>query len=697
MNWRDYFACAAAEELHLEKANPYHDSLGRFTTADGSSDGDGKSSGGPRRMNLMGVKAPFNKLPLGKQMQIVKTAIASNKGKDSIGMSRLMYNVSQLTGQHPDAELAKGVAKTLATLNQRGHLNVESKEVPLTDKDGKIVLRKLEDRVFTGDSKKDYEANIVKRSELSLNLTPAGKIGIKAEDIKQTGDITRPAKYDIDPNSPTGKFLEMRRKEYGDTTTAVMGRYFSAKPKAPEMTHGYTDKKVAELDAARNAAKSAMDSAAKKFGEDSKEYQAARKDFNIADHKAHVGQYLNANRAIREVVHADKEFFDATSSVNGIIGAMTGNQSMLANSRLHEGYNKEYPHSKTLEHFNVKNAAFKPYFANTMTGAAGTLTVEDFKGLGTKGAATPKDVLKEAAKKLFTPGTYGSNIHGATFVSQATGKLSLASGGAKGAAKVLEESGMSPELAVKTASKMAENFKSSPLVNFNQSFRELITQAPEGFVYRNPMSGFDMTFDKYSRNKYEEQVTASGSTRRVLVKDKEGNAASLSRSVTLKSSEGKQITARLPYVNVERTSRQTGSGAAALFVQNWDAAIITQLGTSLKSPHTLHDAIAIKKGQEAALHKEVAKAYNQLAKLDPIGNLAKQMEDFVTKQAAKRNPNPTSKEKKALEAHIRRIRQSLLKVRNATRNQGQAPFTSHDQHNLGNVNVSDKNEHFEKE
>jgi len=693
LDWRSYFTTNNSEEFHVEKANPYHDALGRFTTGEGAVGGG--SAKGATRVNQMGIKAPFNKLPLGKQMQIVKTAIASNKGKGTIGLSRIMYNVSQLTGQHPGADLAKGVAKTIETLNNRGHISIKSEEIPLTDKNGHIVLRKLEDRVFTGDARKDFEANVVTRKSVNISLTPAGTVGIKGMDIKHTGDITRPAKYETEANTPAGKFLEQRRETYKDTATAVMGRYFSSNKLAPEMTHKYTDKKVEELNKARNAAKAALDKTTK--GSD--EWKKALRDFSTADHKAQVGAYLNANRAIREVAHKDKEFFDATSSVNGIIGAMTGNQSMLANSRLHEGYNKEYPHSKTLEHFGIK-AAFKPYFANTMSGAAGTLTVADFKGIGTKGAESPKDVLKEAAKKLFTPGTYGSNIHGALYEVKTgphAGTLAPASGGTKGAAKVLEESGMSRALAISTAAKMAENFKSSPLVNFNQSFRQLIAHAPEGFVYENPMSGFKMSFDKYSRNKYEEQLSPSGKPVMKLVKNKDGGTVALSRTQKITGEDGSTINLRIPYVNDLRAGRQTNSGAAALFVQNWDAAIITQLGTDLKSAHTLHDAIGIKKGQEKDLHRYVANAYNKLAKLDPIGNLAKQIIAEHKRQFKITTPKPTTRDLKKLASYIRAIQSSLLNVRNSTRNPGQPEFTNHNQHNLGNVNVPPTNEHFEKE
>lgn len=719
MSWREYFTVEVP--TLIEKMNPYHDELGRFTSGDGAASGKdrGESSrnqsgkpqsgakpqastkGGPRRSNLMNIKEEFSKLPQGTQFQVIRNAIESQKiqvGKDkSLNMSRLMYTVSQLTGQHPDKELAEGVTKTLARMNKAGLLNVKHEEVPLVDKNGTVVLRKLEDRVFTGDPKKDYEANVVTRTQLAVSLSSRGQAGAKSFDIQHTGEITRPAKYDIDPESAAGKFLLQRREEYADTRVAVMGRYFSSNKNAPEMTHSYDKEKVERLSAARTAAKENFDKVAAKYPKDSKEYKEARKDFNTADHKYTVGQSLHDTRGIRDVIHKDKEFYDATSSVNGIIGTMTGNQSMLMNSRLAPGYDKEYPHSATLAKVaGIKDGAFKPYFANTLTGAAGTLQPDDFKGLGTKGAASAKDVLKDASKALFTPGTYGSNVHGATYESKISGLTQLASGGAKNAAKLLEESGMKHDLAVKTASKMAENFKSSPLVQFNQSFRELVSEAPEGFVYKNPMSGFDMTFDKYSRNKLEEVVTDRGPRTRIA-KDKDGNPIQLSKSIRLTTTEGKTVDARVPYVQQLRDSGKTGSGAAALFIQNWDAAIITELGREMKSAHTLHDAIGIKKGQATKLHEQVAKAYNKVAKADPIGDLGRQIAKHVQREFERQHPKPTPAQKRSIERKLQSIRNSVLKIRNSTRNPGQPAFTSHDQNNLANVNVKPDNAHFEKE
>jgi hypothetical protein len=742
MDWRTYFTIEVVDshpdELLIEKANPYRDELGRFASAD-----SGGPKNTPQRTNLMKIRKPLKDLRGPELQTIVKNAIASNKGRENISMSKLMYNVTQLTGYHPGSELAGAIAKTLHEMDKRGLIKVSSKEMPVTDKHGNFVMKKPKDDAdLTGHMNKDFMENVLKRQEVSVKLTSMQ--GAKAYAIKHSGSITRPDKYDVPADTLAGKFLEQRRGEYKDTTTAVMGRYFSSYPGAPEMTHKYDDKKMEKIDKALGHAKTAWEAQQKanpdytklvKGTPEHRAYYTARNDFINAIHTKQVGEYLRANRISREAQFtSDKapkgkmDFYDGTSSVNGIIGAMTGNQSMLQNSRLHEGYKnadksaqlQKYPHTETLNKIGAiglkgealakynkeplgDSGAFKPYFANTLSGARGTLTADDFKGIGSKGSLSPKEVIKEAAKKLFTPGTYGSNVHGSTYEVRSgpnQGQQGVASGGAKNAVKILVESGMSHKLATETVSKMADNFKSSPLVNFNKGFRDLISHAPEGFVYENPMSGFQMSFDKYSRNKYKtEEVVRNGklSTRQVLDKTSSGTAKSLSKSAEVTNSEtGEKLRLTIPYVSAERSGRQTNSGAAALFVQNWDSAIISHLGTELKTPHTLHDAIAIKPKQEKDLHREVAKAYNTVAKLDPLGNLAKQMIAQIKHNYA-RIKVPSVKDRRAMERHVRAVQQSLLNLRNSTRNPGTPPYTSSDQHNLGSVNVKPENAHFEKE
>jgi len=62
-----------------------------------------------------------------------------------------------------------------------------------------------------------------------------------------------------------------------------------------------------------------------------------------------------------------------------------------------------------------------------------------------------------------------------------------------------------------------------------------------------------------------------------------------------------------------------------LFIQNWDAAVIGQLMRDMKSPHTAHDAIGIKKAYQKDLNKSVVKAMNMVKNFNPIKDLANQI------------------------------------------------------------------------
>jgi hypothetical protein len=322
---------------------------------------------------------------------------------------------------------------------------------------------------------------------------------------------------------------------------------------------------------------------------------------------------------------------------------------------------------------------------------------KDFEGIGSAfnhDKERTAEALKKASKAIFTPGTYGSNIHAAVWGEHTADPGRLASGGADNAAKILQTSGMTKELANKAAAQMAENFRSSPLYQFNSAFKGIMKHAPEGFVYTNPLSGFHMNFDKFKTT--EAKISVNPKTGKEY-KSRQTLQNSIRMPVVDKTSgkpvEGvKQVA--FPYARAERDSRGSASGAAALFIQNWDSAIMSKLGTDLKSPHTLHDAIAVPKGKEqkAALAKAVANAYNRTAKIDPIGNLVNQIKDTL-KHRERLSAPKGSKPSKAYLKKIAALDAALKHFRSLSQ---QKPSASTG-HNLAGINVPSDNAHFVEE
>ena len=713
MDWRSYFTLPAVDDF-LEKDYQDDNFLEIMKTAAGKLGG---ASGGfqssqhprdkkgrftfkhgkaPKRVNEAGVTVDFNKLPLQKQREIIKRAMLSSVKASSgvAGMSadRIMFHVSMATGQHPSKALAKQVGGQLAALAKTGEITVNLSERAKRDKSGKVQLVKEELRVYKDKAKTilDYEASIAKTPVYEFRVTEKGRMhetkgtfsSLKGYDFKHSGDISRPIKLETNPDSMHGKMLAQRRQVYPDSKTASMGRFFSTDKNAPENTHTHTKESVALLRKSASAAQVRLNAAMKTGNEDL--IKSAKREYKTLKHESDVASGLLAsNKLERHKAFPNDQFYDATSSVNGIVGTITGNKSMLQNSHLQDFGEMTYSHTKALEHAGIaaKNA-HKPYFANTLSGVK-TVTPADLKDIG-KAYGNDKDktaeALKKASKAIFTPGTYGSKIHGTTYLSQYTGKQVLASNGARDAAKVLVNSGMTHENATAAAKKMAENFQSSPLQRFNSAFGEVIKNAPAGFVYTNPMSGYQMSFDKFKITKTENKIKSflSINTRMPTI-DAKGNIAE------------KQV--KIPYALSDRDTRSTNSGAAALFVQNWDSAIISSLGTSTGSSATLHDAIAIPKTTPyKTLQTQVAAAYNKAAKLDPIKNLADQIKDQLkVNQALAIRAKKLGKlggtkplTKKAFTKKLWMVDQSLSNFRKL----GDGP---------GIVNVPDGNNHFVEE
>jgi hypothetical protein len=677
MDWRKYFTVAV--DFEVEKANPYHDRKGRFAR---------RGEFGLKTVNLAGVTQPFASLPSAERMRLVRSAIKSLPNAAS--PSSLMFALGQLTGQRPTEDMAKGVATTLRELQARGKIKLKLTEHDVMDENGRALLKPDNQRVLkvnprTGEVSIDFEASKVKAQ--SYVIQNAGKDPATKYNLQHTGEITRGARYDPVKGSPAETMVNMRAKEFnqGASRTATMGRYFSTDPRAPENTHKVKLSDVTSAQARVKEGKRNLDNAI--ISGDKKAIDKATQEYKNLQHKAAVKQAIfTSDKLSRSEAYKNSQFYDATSSVNGIIGTMVGNKSMLQNSRLQEFSKDSFPYTKALAKVGVKaDDAHKPYYANTFMNAqtGKGLTEADFKGFGSKLGNDPKAMqaaIKDASKKLFTPGTYGSKINTAEYTIKTgdnAGKKMLVSGGAANAAKILREAGMSWDDAHNTAKKMAANFQSSPIQAFNGSFRKLISTAPEGFVYTNPMSGYRMTFDK-----------AKATETKIRPNGKKYQAA-LHVSASLKV-DGKTRDVSIPYALPYRNTAKTGSGAAALFIQNWDAAVISSIGINMKTAKTLHDAIAIEKGPNAKsdLQRAVAGAYNKVAQLRPVDDLARQIKVFTLQQYKANHPNMSQKERKNLLKKIRAINAAQKNFRNVMYLPNQGP---------GIVNVPPKNNHFVEE
>jgi hypothetical protein len=101
---------------------------------------------------------------------------------------------------------------------------------------------------------------------------------------------------------------------------------------------------------------------------------------------------------------------------------------------------------------------------------------------------------------------------------------------------------------------------------------------------------------------------------------------------------------------------------AALFVQNWDSAVMSDLMISNNSKLTVHDAIGVSKGDKSklkALQSSVAKAMTKAQNHNPLEDLAAQ----IIKQH-KKNKTPQQKlndHQKALEKALKALRKSNMK------------------------------------
>jgi hypothetical protein len=196
---------------------------------------------------------------------------------------------------------------------------------------------------------------------------------------------------------------------------------------------------------------------------------------------------------------------------------------------------------------------------------------------------------------------------------------------------------------------MLDNFKETSLASFSGGFKKIIAEAPENFVYENPMSGYRMSFNKHNTEKvYLTLGTARAGS---------GSSSLNEKPIKLRAD-----------VPTTVNSRKTRSGAAALFVQNWDSAVMSDLMIANKSPYTVHDAIGVKSSMLGRLNANVAKSMSKAQKHDPLKELA----DQIMKQH-KKNGTPQDK----LNKHQKDLEKALKALRKSQEKFQFSPYNNH--------------------
>jgi hypothetical protein len=537
---------------------------------------------------------------------IVIGAINGPKGEGS-SLGQIYASVSHATG------IPQGTALALAV---NGHLKQMDREGQLSVKLEKTVLRHGEDKgakagkvMWTRNEDGDWAAKSIETYRISV---PDKKLAATGSNIKSPHTLgPRAARFDPAAGGLADRALEFRRKEYSDTRLAPQGRYHSADRSSPEMMYGDSRQKL--LKAGKISAKEAQDKEGSPIG---------------ADKDGKGGKFVRT-----EVFEGKKNisFYDATSSVTAHIGVMTGDKNSLEMSALLErpaGWKPKHHEVAKAIGIDSKDTG-KPYYT-VLSGSKGSLTKSDFEGFDSS-----KGSIKVASKAIWTAGSYGSKPQFGIpkGKDQAMGN------------KVMDElvkGGMKPELAKQTAQKMLNNFKETSLANFTPGFKKIIAEAPENFVYENPMSGYRMSFNNYDTKRMT-LVLGQGAGGK-------GSSSLIAGKVRVQTD-----------VPTTVNSNKTRSGSAALFVQNWDSAVMSDLMLKNRSPHTVHDAIGINKSRLKSLQESVANSMAAAQKYEPLEDLAKQ----IMKQHKKnKTPQQTlDKHQKDLEKALKQLRKSQEKFK----------------------------------
>jgi hypothetical protein len=516
---------------------------------------------------------------------IVIGSINGPKGEGS-SLSSVYASVSHATGIPQSKALADAVNAHLSHMDKNGELKVTRETTIMRHgsdtglKAGKVKWERNADG--------DWQPAEMETFRISVPDKKLAATGSKINSPHTLGP--RAARFDPAPGSQAEQALAFRRKEYADTRLAPQGRFHSADPMAPEMMFG-----------------------------DSREKLASKNKITPKEAAAKHGTDIGGKYVRHEVFGAKQvDFYDATSSVTAHIGVMTGDENSLKMSALIErpkGWTPTH-HDLAVRKLGIdKGDTAKPYYT-VLSGSKGSLKESDFTGFDPS-----KGSIKDVAKSIWTPGSYGSKAVMGGYDSMGVKVM-----------KGLVDGGMKPELAKQTAQKMLDNFKETSLAQFAGGFKKIVKEAPENFVYQNPMSGYRMSLNKHD---------------------------TVRSRIRLTGPDGKsvQLEAKIP-TNVNKI--KTGSGSAALFVQNWDSAVMSDLMLKNKSPHTIHDAIGIKgKKKLDDLKASVAISMTKAQDHKPLEDLAKQI---IAQH--KKNGTPQDKldkHQKALDAALKTLRKSNKK------------------------------------
>lgn len=526
--------------------------------------------------------------------QIVIGAINGSKGEGS-SLSSVYAAVSHATGIPQGKSLAIAVNAHLSNMDRNGQIKVTRESTTMRhSKDSGLKAGKAK---WERNADGDWQVAEMETFRISVPDKKLAATGSKIVSPHTLGP--RAARFDPAKDGLADKALEFRRKEYADTRLAPQGRFHSSRPDAPEMMFGDTRKELHE-----------------------------KNKISTKESQGKPGTDI-AGKYIRKEVFEPKsiDFYDATSSVTAHIGVMTGDEKSLQMSKLVPSKGQAAHHDVAMKLGVSKDKTSSPYYS-VLSGSKGSLTPADFQGL-------KEGHIKDVSKSIWTPGSYGSKAVMGGYDSMGVKVM-----------KGLVDGGMKPALAKQTAQKMLDNFKETSLAQFAGGFKKLVNEAPENFVYENPMSGYRMSFNKHDTEKVRIRLTGP---------------------------DGKPVQLRAD-VPTTFNKRKTGSGAAALFVQNWDSAVMSDLMLANKSPYTVHDAIGVSRNKKKLedLQASVAMSMTKAQKAKPLEDLAKQI-----LAQHKKNGTPQSR----LDKHQKELEKALKALRKSNKS----------------YSFSLKNDHFAKE
>jgi hypothetical protein len=509
----------------------------------------------------------FKKFTGSRRAELTKTIGRVIKSTGGNTLPGIYAYISQAYGVAPGPAMGKIIDTVLKDMYKDGLISVE--KTTIQGRHGKDARDKLTQSGKPKEGTQKYvwdqidnQWKPIEIEQFQISLTPKALSGefknlSKLDTPMHTLGTTRPDRFEPVKGSQVEQSLNFRRETFDDTRLSPMGRYFSSNKEAPEMMLGSDREKLF------------------------KDGKISRAELNAKEGTKIGGKN---GKYIREEFYKDKSFYDATSSVTGHIGTMTNDEISLKMSRLLHDKNPP-PQHQTMIDLGIKaKDTSKPYYS-TFVG----VKKEDFVGID----PTPEQI-KTLAKSLWTPGSYGSPP--GAMHRRLEGEL------IRMGMKPSKEPGGEATKALRT--KLIDNFKASSMYNFTKEFKGLIQEAPDNFVYTNPMSGFRMSFNEFDIQRH--QITLGENVVRVSVPTQIAR-----QKVGTRDDNG-------------NFPRKAGS-AAPLFIQNWDAAVIGQLMKDLKSPLTAHDAIGFRPAQKDDMHKSVVAAMNRVKELNPLRDLANQI------------------------------------------------------------------------